>query len=119
MSKDLLKKYEKDPNFKKEVDENLERYLTLEQAAAYSDLSAIPQGILKHIKSRNLYFYFGFQQPVSRKFLPKLAMYMAKNFQPQYIFDDIGQNKLIGLSFSMSFALIITYSGISGRYLLH
>ena len=46
------------------------------------DLSVIPSGILKHIKSRNVYFYFGYQQPVSRKSLPKLAMYMAKNFQP-------------------------------------
>ena len=82
MRKDLLIKYDKDPNFKKEVDANLERYQALEQAAAYSDLSAVPPGILQHIKSRNIYFYFGFQQPHTRKFLPKLAMYLAKNFQP-------------------------------------
>ena len=82
MNKDLLIKYDKDPNFKKEVDENLERYEALEQAAAYSDLSVIPPAILKHIESRNIYFYFGYQQPTSRKLLPKLAMYLAKNFHP-------------------------------------
>ena len=82
MNKDLLIKYDKDSNFKKEVAANLERYRALEQASAYSELSMIPDGILRHIESRNIYFYFGYMQPSSRKHLSKLAMYLAKNFQP-------------------------------------
>lgn len=82
MNKDLLSKYKKDSAFKKEVEAGADRYRVLEQGAAFSDLSIVPEGILKKVPDRNIYFYFGYQQPTSIKSLSKVAMFLAKNFKP-------------------------------------
>lgn len=85
MSEDLLKKRDKDENFRKEVKKNEERYLTLEQACQYSETSSVPEGILKKTSGHHqVYLYFGYQQPILKKDMCQVAMYLIKHFQPKY-----------------------------------
>lgn len=81
---DLHEKYANEPNFKKEVDMKGEKYANLGQAALYSDLSQVPEDIVKKLPNQNIFLYLGYKQPTQTKLLPQVAMRFLTKFRPEY-----------------------------------
>ena len=54
-------------------------------------------------------------QPVNSRYLPKIAMYLIKNFNPPYSLNDLEKMNHTHLSSSMNIAQIIMFCGILGK----
>ena len=80
---DFLQKMDKDPIFKTLVLNNNQNYEKIKKYEGNFETSHVPDDILKKVEGRELYFYFGFKQPILKKNLHEVLVFLVKNFDPK------------------------------------